>query len=191
MHFCPEKSSPLNCNYKQQHVPELNWKWPSNSPNFLFLGINSKKCWWFIYNWFYHGFFSFSQEQDFPSYFSRNLVCMTVSWNFFNQTLWTLFRQRMHEPIDSTIRIQISQEYRKKYWWRMGFRRKNPKVRTRYNILIFPAIFSVSTGSRAIAARRAEWQTYQCKKIKNVVSSSDFEIFSLEFHALCNLLEMK
>ena len=47
-----------------------------------------------------------------------------------------------------------------------------------------------STGNRAIAARRAEWQVYQsvqkkCGKIQNVVSSSDFEIFSPEIHAQC------
>ena len=47
--------------------------------------------------------------------------------------------------------------------------------------LNFPRTF-FSTGSRAIAARRAEWQAYQCLKkcgkIQNVVSSSDFDFFS-------------
>ena len=47
-----------------------------------------------------------------------------------------------------------------------------------------------STGSRAIAAQRAEWQAYyglpvlrKCGKIQNVVSSTVFEIFSPEMHA--------
>ena len=54
-------------------------------------------------------------------------------------------------------------------------------------ILNFPRTF-FSTDSRAIAARRAEWQAYQCLKkcgkIQNVVSNSDFEIFFSWMHAL-------
>ena len=45
-----------------------------------------------------------------------------------------------------------------------------------------------STGNRAMVGRRAKWQAYQCLKkcgkIQNVVSSSDFEIFSSEMYAL-------
>ena len=68
----------------------------------------------------------------------------------------------------------------------MGFRRNNLKVRTRYNILNFPALFQHwQSSNNGPAGRMAGLPVLKkCGKIQNVLLSSDFEIFSPEIHAL-------
>ena len=66
------------------------------------------------------------------------------------------------------------------------YQEKKLKVTTRYNILNFPALFSVL----AVEQQRPGGQNAGLTvlkldgKIQKVVSSSDFEIFSPEMHAL-------
>ena len=67
----------------------------------------------------------------------------------------------------------------------MYFKRKNLKVRTQYNILNFPALFSELVVPANSAGRAAIAQL--CGRIQNAVSSSHFENFSPVIHALENI----